>query len=177
MTCAPGRERTPVLRAHGRGGQKLGLGVQNQELLPLRRAGHVDSECAQGRRGGLAEHDGDGGASVFARVSGGRNRHIARSVRARRSSLRGDLRQTLTGGAGGPTAGRTEARRRSTAPSLAAAAAGGRRRRATDGPWGRGGGGWGGERRAAGRWCDLGRARSGPGMGDGETEVGAGLIR
>ena len=156
------------------------LGSRTRSCCRCGGTGHVDSECAQGRRGGLAEHDGGGGASVFACFRCGGTGHIARECPgAAQQPSGGDLRQTLTaGGAGGPDRGpdRGGAQTKYGAVSgggvRSAAAAGA----SADGPWGRARRRRLGraERRAAGRWCDLGRARSGPGgMGDGETEVGA----
>ena len=157
------------------------LGSRTRSCCRCGGTGHVDSECAQGRRGGSPSTTA-AAARASSRVSRAAEPATSRgSVRARRSSLRGDLRQTLTaGGAGGPDRGpdRGGAQTKYGAVSggggggrSAAAAArqrmgrGGRARRRRLGR---------AERRAAGRWCDLGRARSGPGgMGDGETEVGA----
>ena len=159
------------------------LGSRTRSCCRCGGTGHVDSECAQGRRGGLAEHDGGGGASVFACFRCGGTGHIARECP-------GAAQQPSGGGSsadahGGrrrrarPRAGQRrradEVRRRLWRRRRRAI----RRRRRARQRMGRGGRArrrrlGRAERRAAGRWCDLGRARSGPGgMGDGETEVGA----
>ena len=39
------------------------LGSRTRSCCRCGGTGHVDSECAQGRRGGLAEHDGGGAAA------------------------------------------------------------------------------------------------------------------
>ena len=119
------------------------LGSRTRSCCRCGGTGHVDSECAQGRRGGLAEHDGGGGASVFACFRCGGTGHIARECPgAAQQPSGGDLRQTLTaGGAGGPDRGPD----RGGAQTKYGAVSGGggsirrrRRARTTDGPWGAG---------------------------------------
>ena len=159
--------------------------------------GHVDSECAQGRRfgaGSFAENGGAGAgaASVFACFRCGEKWSHRRECPGSLAGPQpaGDLRQTLGGGGGGP-ADPTEARkarRPSTAPSraVAAAAVGSEGAagttetsspRGATGPWGAGaaaaagaarGGGGGRHGGGAGRGA---RVAAGGGLGAGETEV------
>ena len=153
------------------------LGSRTRSCCRCGGTGHVDSECAQGRRGGLAEHDGGGGASVFACFRCGGTGHIARECPgAAQQPSGGDLRQTLTaGGAGGPDRGPDRGGAQTKYGAVSGGGGGGRfgGGGGLGNGWavggGRGGGGWGGRRgaRQGGgvTWGARGRGRGGWGTG------------
>jgi hypothetical protein len=160
--------------------------------------GHVDSECAQGRRFGAFAENGragpSGASSVFACFKCGETGHIARECPGSLAGPQpaGDLRSTLGGGGGG-SGGPDRGQVRQTKYGAVAGGGGGRIRRKRrerpkrlrgPGQLGRGGrarrrrlGRRGAGRRATGRRRERGRARPRAGGVGGRGNRGRGRIR